>query len=140
MLFLVRMEPSLALAILEHAPDAIIFVDTDEIIRFWNCRAEEVFGYSRTEVLGCPLDFIIPERLRQAHHDGFRRAVDSGHTRLGGKALTTRAVHKNGHALYLEIAFGLVPGTEGAVCGVIASGRDITARYLAARAGKNENP
>lgn len=127
------MEPLLAFAILDHAPDSIIFVDTDEIIRFWNRRAEEVFGYADADVLGHPLDLIIPERLRQAHHTGFRRAVDSGHARLGGKAITTRAVHKEGHALYLEIAFGLVPGADGRICGVVAIGRDITARHLAAR-------
>jgi PAS domain S-box-containing protein len=131
------MEPPLSCAILEHAPDAVIFVDSDEIIRFWNRRAAEVFGHTDSEALGQPLELIIPEPLRPAHHAGFRRAVDSGQTRLGGKALTTRAVHKDGHALYLEIAFGLVPGTDGRICGVVAIGRDITASHLASR-GRNE--
>lgn len=134
------MESSLAIAIFLHAPDVVIFVDTEEVIRFWNRRAEEVFGYASADVLGHTLDLIIPERLRQPHHTGFRRAVDSGHTRLGGKALTTRAVHKNGHALYLEIAFGLVPDVDGRVCGVVAIGRDITARHLAARALPEQTP
>lgn len=127
------MDATLSEALLEHAPDVVIFVDGDEIIRFWNRRAEAVFGYAREEMLGQTLTRIIPEHLRAAHHAGFRRAVDSGQARLGGAALTTRAVHKDGHALYLEIAFGLVPASDGALQGVVAIGRDVTARVLASR-------
>lgn len=128
------MESSLAFAILEYASDVVIFVDTGEIIRLWNRRAEHVLGYACAEALGQPLDMIIPEHLRQAHHDGFRRAIESGHTRLGGKPLTTRVVHKSGDTRYLETSFSLVGAEDNSIRGVVAIGRDITARHLAARA------
>lgn len=133
------MDATLSEALLDHAPDVVIFVDGDEIIRLWNRRAEAVFGYAREEMLGQTLTRIIPEHLRAAHQAGFRRAADSGQTRLGGAALTTRAVHKDGHALYLEIAFGLVPA-DGAIAGVVAIGRDVTARVLATRERRDKQP
>lgn len=127
-------------ALLDHAPDVVIFVDSDEIIRFWNRRAEAVFGYTREEMLGQTLTRIIPEHLRAAHHAGFRRAMDNRQAQLGGAALATRAVHKDGHALYLEIAFGLVPARDGAITGVVAIGRDVTARVLATRTSRDKPP
>jgi len=51
-------------AIVEQAPDAIIFADREGAIRVWNRGAEAVFGYAAAEVLGNSLDVIIPERNR----------------------------------------------------------------------------
>ena len=141
-------------AIVEQAPDAIIFADREGMIRTWNRAAETVFGYGAAEVLGGSLDVIIPERLRRAHWEGFRRAIESGQTRLGARALTTRSVHKDGSKLYVELSFGLIRNGAGAIAGALAVGRDCTARHLAdsalrARvaelekktiAGFNENP
>ena len=140
--------------IVEQAPDAIIFADREGTIRAWNRAAETVFGYGAAEVLGGSLDVIIPERLRRAHWEGFRRAIESGQTRLGARALTTRSVHKDGSKLYVELSFGLIRNGAGAIAGALAVGRDCTARHLAdsalrARvaeleqktiAGFNENP
>jgi len=141
-------------AFVEQAPDAIIFADREGMIRTWNRAAETVFGYGAAEVLGGSLDVIIPERLRRAHWEGFRRAIESGQTRLGARALTTRSVHKDGSKLYVELSFGLIRNGAGAIAGALAVGRDCTARHLAdsalrARvaelekktiAGFNENP
>jgi PAS domain S-box-containing protein len=121
-------------AALEQAPDAIIFADPGGAIRIWNRAAETVFGYAAAEVIGGSLDVIIPERLRSAHWDGFHRALDSGQTKLGAKALTTRSVHKNGSKLYVELSFGLVRNEDGTIVGALAVGRDCTARYLEERA------
>ena len=118
-------------AIVEQAPDAIIFADREGAIQVWNRAAETVFGYAAAEVLGGSLDVIIPERLRRAHWEGFRRAIDSGQTKLGGRALITRSVHKNGSKLYVELSFGLIRNGAGAIAGALAVGRDCTVRHLA---------
>jgi PAS domain S-box-containing protein len=118
-------------AIVEQAPDAIIFADRDGAIRVWSRGAETVFGYAAAEVLGKSLDVIIPERLRGAHWEGFRRAIDTGQTKYGNRVLTTRSVHKNGGKLYVDLSFGLVKDAAGAVTGALAVGRDSTAHYLA---------
>ena len=117
-------------AIVEQAPDAIIFADRGGAIRVWNHGAETVFGYAAVEVLGKSLDVIIPEQLRVAHWEGFRRAIDTGQTKYGNRVLTTRSVHKNGSKLYVDLSFGLLKDEAGAVIGAMAVGRDGTARHL----------
>ena len=118
-------------AIVEQAPEAVIFADRDGAIRLWNGGAETLFGYAASEVLGSSLDIIIPERLRAAHWEGFRRAIESGETKYSNRVLTTRSVHKNGARLYVDLSFGLVRDRSGAVAGAFAIGRDSTARYEA---------
>ncbi len=118
-------------AIVEQAPDAIIFADREGAIRVWNRGAEAVFGYAAAEVLGSSLDVIIPERLRPAHWEGFRRAVDTGQTKYADRVLTTRSVHKDGSKLYVDLSFSLIRNRVGAIAGALAVGRDCTARHLA---------
>ena len=69
--------------------DAIIVAGRDGAIKVWNRGAETIFGYAAAEVLGKSLDVIIPERLRAAHWEGFRRAIDTGRTKHGNRVLTT---------------------------------------------------
>lgn len=116
--------------IVEQAPDAIIFVDHGGAVRIWNRGAEAVFGYSAAEILGNSLDVIIPQRLRHAHWEGFRKAIDTGRTKYAGRVLTTRSVHRNGGRLYVDLSFSLVRDDSGAVVGALAIGRDCTARRL----------
>lgn len=121
-------------ALVEQAPDAIIFADRDGAVRVWNAGAERIFGYAAQEVVGASLDVIIPERLRRAHWEGFRRAIDSGQTKYVNQVLTTRSIHKDGHKLYVDLSFGLVRDDAGTVLGALAIGRDCTARYVADQA------
>jgi len=129
-------DPSLFQAIVEQAPDAIIFADCDGTIRVWNRGAEIIFGYSAAEVLGGSLDVIIPERLRSAHWEGFRKAIDTGLTKYVGRVLTTRSAHKNGNKLYVDLSFSVVRDGFGSVAGALAIGRDGTTRYLTDRGKK----
>src|SRR5215207_3895726 len=74
-------------AILEQAPDAIIFADRDGVIRLWNQSAVAMFGHSAAEMLGGSLDVIIPERFRNAHWQGYRRAIETGATKYAGRVM-----------------------------------------------------
>lgn len=121
-------------AIVEQTPDAIIFADCDGMIRVWNRGAETVFGFSAAEVIGSSLDVIVPERFRRAHWEGFHQAIERGHTQHGGQVRTTRSIHKLGHTLYVDLSFGLVKNSAGAVTGSVAVGRDCSARYLSEKA------
>jgi PAS domain S-box-containing protein len=113
-------------AIVEQAPDAIIFADREGLIRVWNRGAQHLFGYAAAEVIGRTLDVIIPERLRLAHWDGFNAALERGRTKYEGRALTTRSVHKDGHKLYVDLSFALIRDGTGSVAGALATGRDST--------------
>jgi PAS domain S-box-containing protein len=122
--------------IVEASSDAIIFADRGGLIRLWNRGAELVFGYSAAEAVGQSLDIIIPERLRRAHWDAFDWSVETGRTKHTDRVLTTRAVHKSGDKLYVDLSFGLAKDASGVALGAFAVGRDCTARYLAERAMK----
>src|SRR5262245_28451983 len=103
--------------ILEQLPDALIYADRSGTIRVWSEGATRAFGYSASEALGQSLDIIIPERFRKAHWDGFHTAMEAGATKSSGKAMTTRAEHKDGSKVYVEIAFGVVRDGTGAAVG-----------------------
>lgn len=120
--------------IMAQMHEAIIVVDREEIVRLWNAGAENLFGYAANEILGKNLDLIVPERLRQAHSSGFRKAVATGNTKYGGKVMTTRSVHKSGEKIYVDLSFTLLRDDSGKVMGVCAVARDCTASYLASRA------
>lgn len=136
----VDLPEGLATHVIADAADAMIFADRAGIIRIWNAAAEAVFGFSAAEAIGQSLDLIIPERLRQAHWTGFQRAVDSGATRLGGRATVTRGLHRSGQKLYVEMSFALVRDASGAVAGSVAIARDGTERYERERAQRSATP
>ena len=123
----------------EQAPDALIFADVNGAIRLWNASAARLFGFAAAEVLGSSLDIIIPERFRAAHWTGFRRALEAGATRYEGKALTTRAQHKDGRAVYVDLTFSLLKDDHGNPLGALASARDCTESYLARKAGRTSS-
>ena len=119
-------------AIVAQTPDAIVFADRDGVIRLWNAGAEALFGFPAAEVIGRSLDVIIPERFREAHWAGFRRAIAAGHARH--MVRTTRAIHRFGQVLYVDLSFALVKDASGAVIGSVAVGRDGSDRFLAEKA------
>lgn len=124
-------EAQICRAIVAATGDAVIFADRNGRIRLWNRGAELLFGHTAAEALGASLDIIIPERLRDAHWKGYDAALASGRTKHGDRVLTTRSVHKDGHKLYVDLAFGLVHNPDGSVAGAFATGRDGTARHAA---------
>ena len=112
--------------VVEQAPDGIIFTDRQGVIQIWNSAAAELFGYLPEEAVGRTLDIIIPQHLRPTHWEGFGKAVASGHTKHGTRALKTRATHKAGHKLYVSLAFSVVKDREGKVIGAMATARPFT--------------
>lgn len=143
---------ALALAVLDQAADAVIFADVEGVIRIWNAAAARIFGFAAEEAIGRSLDLIVPEHLRQAHWNGFHRAMQSGATRLGGRPTMTRGLHGSGRRLYVEMSFAVVRTPLGTVAGSVSIARDATARYEdekarrqhsdthPARADTSENP
>ena len=99
----------------------------------WNRAAAALLGFSAEEALGQNLDLVIPEHLRAAHWRGFDAAMARGATRLDGRPTVTRAVHKSGRKLYVEMTFALVM-VAGAPRGAVAVARDASERILRERA------
>nr|WP_315593074.1 PAS domain S-box protein [uncultured Cupriavidus sp.] len=114
--------------IIEHLADALIYAGTDGLIAGWNKAATGLFGYGADETIGQSLDIIIPERLRAAHWKGYDAAIETGKTRLSGKPTVTKAIHKDGHSIYVEMTFALVLDANGKAMGSVAVARDVTER------------
>ena len=114
--------------ILDQTADAIIYSDRQGMIERWNAAATAMFGYAAAEALGQSLDLIIPEHLRAAHWRGFDAAMVNGTTRLHGRPTLTRAQHKSGSKLYVEMSFAVVVDAAGTVLGSVAMVRDVTER------------
>ncbi|MGY8666151.1 PAS domain S-box protein [Bradyrhizobium sp. UFLA05-109] len=126
--------------ILDDAADALIYSDRAGTIVRWNRASSALFGFSAQEALGQNLDLIVPEHLRAAHWKGFESATSSGTMKLAGRPTLTRALHKSGRKLYIEMTFALVRDVAGAVLGAVAMARDATERVARERAAKAASP
>ena len=122
--------------ILNDVADALVYSDRSGTIMRWNRASTVLFGFSADEALGQNLDLIIPEHLRAAHWKGFEAALASGAMKLAGRPTLTRALHKSGRKLYIEMTFALVRDTGGNVLGSVAMARDVTERVERERAAK----
>src|SRR4029077_8966915 len=60
--------------------DAIISIDADQRVTIFNDGAEKIFGYARSEVIGAPLEILIPDRFRAAHRQHVERFAAGSET------------------------------------------------------------
>lgn len=114
--------------LVEQMADALIFADRDGVIRLWNAGAEALFGHTAEEAVGQSLDLIVPEHLRQAHWQGYHRALSEGATRFGREPLLTRTARKDGTTIYVDMGLAVVTDGQGSVAGAVALLRDVTER------------
>ena len=120
----------IARALLASEADAIVACDRDGIVRFWNAGATRVFGFGADEAVGQSLDLIIPERLRARHWDGWRHTIATGESRYaGGDTLSVPALRKDGAQISVEFTITPLHGADGAITGLAAVMRDVTARF-----------
>jgi PAS domain S-box-containing protein len=92
--------------IVSISPDAIISIDREQCITLFNDGAEQIFGYSRLEVMGSPVERLLPARLRQVHRKHLERfATDDASARLmGGRTLSLAGLRKTGEEFPAEAA------------------------------------
>ncbi|MBN1993195.1 MAG: PAS domain S-box protein [Anaerolineae bacterium] len=110
----------------ETATDAIITIDETSQIIFVNSAAETTFGYTRDELLGQPLQMLIPKPVHHAHHIALNQYINTGQKHGHWQAMETRGIHKNGREILLEISLGeSVKNNKHFFTGVM---RDITER------------
>jgi PAS domain S-box-containing protein len=119
--------------LIRQSPDAVIFADPQGLIVQWNPAAERIFGHTSNEAVGQSLDLIVPERFREAHWTGYKRALAAGETKYSGQALPTRSVHKDRTTIYVELSFAIIHDPQGNVIGALAHARDITDRWARER-------
>ena len=115
-------------SVLELAPDGLMVVDAKGAIRLANARCEELFGHRRDELIGQPVEMLVPTDVRGGHaalREGFHRSPVA---REMGANRELRALRKDGSTFPVEIGLSPLParGSEGAQ--VAVSIRDVTER------------
>jgi PAS domain S-box-containing protein len=112
--------------LLEAAPDALVIIGEDGRIELVNGQAEYLFGYTRDELLGRPVEMLIPQRYR-AQHPAYRAGYGRDpHSRPMGAGLELYAVRKDGSEFPAEISLSPMSTPEGLL--VSAAIRDISPR------------
>ena len=92
-------------AIIKSALDCVITMDARGCIVEFNPAAESTFGFRRGDVLGKPVaDCIIPENMRGAHRQGFRRLLATGESTILGKRLELSAIRADGTEFPVELS------------------------------------
>jgi PAS domain S-box-containing protein len=112
--------------LLESAPDAILEFDNEGRIVLLNRMAEQLFGYTREELLGQTVEALVPEAVRHAHKRHRSQYLNQPLTRPMGSGLKLEARRKDGSHFPVEIS--LSPVKSGTGFRVTAIIRDITER------------
>src|SRR5438067_4842579 len=112
--------------LVESAPDAIVMVKGDGRIALVNRQTEELFGYARDELLGQPVEILMPERFRAAHLGHRADYVAAPRTRPMGTGLELFGRRKDGSEFPVQISLSPME-SEGELL-VTSVIRDITAQ------------
>jgi len=112
------------------AHDAIITIDNEGRVSYWNEAAEKMFGRTSKEVTGKEIhELIMPERFRKRHQEGFKAFQDTGVGPVVGKAVELAALRKDGNEFPIELSVSAMQiRGEWHATGII---RDITERKQA---------
>ncbi len=106
--------------------DAVILIDDQGNVCYWNRAAEKMFGYDSCDMLGKSLEIIMPPRFRNAHRRAFEKFVATGHRTMAGKVYEVSALRKDGKEFPIELSIsGLLLKGHWHSAGVV---RDITGR------------
>ncbi|MDT8317272.1 MAG: PAS domain S-box protein [bacterium] len=91
-------------SVVETAREAIISVNSDDEIIFWNKGAETIFGYSSDEMMGKSVTKIMPKQYRDLHKKGLRRVIKTGKSRVIGKTVELLGLKKEGGEFPVELS------------------------------------
>ncbi len=114
--------------LLESAPDAFVIADAQGEIVLVNAQTERLFGYGRHELIGMPVELLVPSRLWP---DIPRGEGSPALLRHLGMSVELKGFRKDGKEFPIEVSLSLIPNAQGSW--VVAEIRDITERKLVER-------
>lgn len=115
----------------EAAPNAMIMVDAEGRMTLVNTQTERLFGYTRAELIGQPIEKLVPERFR-AHHGNYRSVFfANASARPMGTGRDLFGLRRDGSEFPIEIGLNPIETSEGMF--VLSAIADITERKRAER-------
>ena len=107
---------SLAEAVIEALPDALIVIDATGIIVLFNQKAEFMFGYHRSEMIGQPVERLMPDRARATHvrdRQVYNRFDISKRAQTMGIGANLTAIRNDGHEFPVDITLARMVVRKG---------------------------
>jgi len=96
-------------SITDSAHDAIIMIDAEGLISYWNPAAERIFGYTRSEAMGMNLhNLIVPPRFHQSHNTAFPIFQVTGQGAAVGKTLDMESQRKDGNEISIQFSLSAI--------------------------------
>jgi PAS domain S-box-containing protein len=112
--------------LLDAIPDAVVIVDPDGRVANFNLRAQSLFGYTSHELIGEPMELLLPEALRDRHVAHRAEYLESPHVRPMGVGIDLYARRKDGTELQVEVSLAPFQSPEGPR--VVCTVRDVADR------------
>jgi hypothetical protein len=99
--------------VVESVPSAIVMIDAEGTIVLVNSQTESLFGYRRSELVGQPVEVLVPEPFQRDHVAKRSKFIEQPQPRLMGKGRDLFARHKNGSEFPVEIGLNPVRTDDG---------------------------
>ena len=117
-------ETAYFMSVLEHSVDAIVILDLDSRIISWNRGAEMIFGYKAEDVIGKPLNTLMPKENWNDCRENFKKAILEGYVR----DIESIRITKDGRTVVVDQTLTSIYDKKGNLIGFVAIMRDITKR------------
>src|SRR5580692_539797 len=115
--------------LLEAAPDAMVCVDGDGRIALVNAQTERLFGYGRAELIGQPVEMLVPDDVRDIHPAHRAAYVTDPRLRPMGAGMELAGRRRDGSTFPAEISLSAIDTDDGIL--ITAAVRDVTERLEA---------
>jgi PAS domain S-box-containing protein len=113
-------------ALVESSPDGMVMVDATGVIQLVNAKTESLFGYGRDELIGRPVERLLPEAFRHPHASHRTKYLENPTTRPMGAGLELAGLRKDGSEFPVDISLSFISTDAGRLA--TAHVRDITDR------------
>ena len=124
-------------ALADCAQDAIVMIDPEGAITFWNPAAERIFGYSNEEAIGRNLhSLVVPPQYHALHQEAFPKFVKTGHGDAVGTTRELSARRKDGEEITVEHSLSAFFDNGWRAVGLL---RDITERKKAEELNRQQH-
>ena len=111
---------------LEQALDAVVEIDAENRVVFYNPAAERLWGYAAAEVLGRNVDMLVPPAHKRNHDELVNRNRRTGVNKIVGTSREVELFRKDGSRRWASLSLSKVPRADGSIT-YTAFLRDVTA-------------